>query len=494
MSINANRLVSITPRVISGGSADLETNGMIITANTLISADTPAMSFSTAKEVGAFFGYESNEYNVAAQYFTGVTNQTKTIKTVWFGRDLTAVGSAWLRGGLSPDLATLKTITNGAFNISLNGSDVTITGVDLSAATSFSDVATTLTEEFTNAAVTYNTVLKQFVITSTTTGASSTIGYGSAPSSGTDLSAVLGLTQALGAVLSQGNDALTVAENMDRITGVTRNFVGFTTLTKASDANAVAYAAWADLDDDYVYFYHSNDSTLLSKATNTSSVPVSLQSYNTTACVFGDVYDAVFMLAVGASIKWDSANALKTWFAKSASGLNAKVLSDTEAEALESIRCNYIGQFATRNAEFTLLNRGCLSGTQYGFIDVLYGAIWLRARLQRGLMDCFAGSNRIPYTQQGYGIIATFIAEAVEEALGNGVIDVGLTISDSERITIMNEIDEDISVELLNNGYWYKISDPTANARADRQSPVMAMYYTYAGSVQQIEFPLTTVL
>ena len=36
MSINANRLVSITPRVISGGSADLETNGLILTANTSI--------------------------------------------------------------------------------------------------------------------------------------------------------------------------------------------------------------------------------------------------------------------------------------------------------------------------------------------------------------------------------------------------------------------------------------------------------------------------
>ena len=494
MSINANRLVSITPRVISGGSADLETNGLIITSNTGISADTPAISFTTAKEVGAYFGYESNEYKVASQYFTGVNNQTKTIKTVWFGRDLTAVGSAWIKGGASSTLATLKAITNGAFNISLNGSDVSITGVDLSACTSLSDVATVIEGKFTNATVTYNSVQNKFVITSTLTGTTSAIGYGSAPSSGTDLSIVLGLTQALGAVLSQGNDALTVAENMEKITTVTRNFVGFTTLTAVSDSVAVDYAAWADLDDDYVYFYHSNNSTLLSKSTNTSSVPVTLQAYNTTACVFGDVYDAVFMLAIGASIKWDSANALKTWFAKSASGLNAKVLSDTEAEALESIRCNYIGQFATRNAEFTLLNRGCLSGTQYGFIDVLYGAIWLRARLQRGLMDCFSGNNRIPYIQNGYGILATFIAEAVDEALGNGVIDVGLRISDAERITIMNEINEDISVELLNNGYWYKISDPTANARADRQSPVMAMYYTYAGSVQQIEFPLTTVL
>ena len=494
MSINANRLVSITPRVISGGSADLETNGLIITSNTGISADTPAISFTTAKEVGAYFGYESTEYKVASQYFTGVNNQTKTIKTVWFGRDLTAVGSAWIKGGLSPDLATLKAITDGAFNISLNGSDVAITGVDLSACTSLSDVATVIEGKFTNATVTYNSVQNKFVITSTVTGASSTIGYGSAPASGTDLSAALGLTQALGAVLSQGNDALTVAENMEKITTVTRNFVGFTTMTAVAESVAVQYAAWADIDDDYVYFYHSNNSTLLSKSTNTSSTPVTLQAYNTTACIFGDVYDAVFMLAIGASIKWDSANALKTWFAKSASGLNAKVLSDTEAEALESIRCNYIGQFATRNAEFTLLNRGCLSGTQYGFIDVLYGAIWLRARLQRGLMDCFAGNNRIPYIDNGYGILATFITEAVDEALGNGVIDVGLRISDSERITIMNEINEDISVELLNNGYWFRISDPTANARADRQSPVMAMYYTYAGSVQQIEFPLTTVL
>ena len=494
MSINANRLVSITPRVISGGSADLETNGLIITANALISADTPALSFSTAKEIGAFFGYESNEYKVGSQYFAGVTNQTKTIKTLWFGRDLTAVGSAWIRGGASPTLAVLKLITDGAFNIDLNGSAVIITAVDLSACTSLSDVATVIEGKFTNATVTYNSDLNKFIITSTITGASSTIGYATAPASGTDLGLVLGLTADTGAVLSQGNDALTVAANMDRITGVTRNFVGFTTLSAVSDSVAVDYAAWADIDDDYVYFYHSNNSNLLSKSTNTSSVPVTLQAYNTTASIFGDAYDAAFMLAIGASIKWDSANALKTWFAKSTSGLNAKVLSDTEAEALESIRCNYIGQFATRNAEFTLLNRGCLSGTLYGFIDVLYGAIWLRARLQRGLMDCFAGNNRIPYNANGYGILATFIAEAVQEALGNGVIDVGLAISDSQKSIIMNEIDEDISVELLNNGYWYKISDPTANARADRQSPVMAMYYTYAGSVQQIEFPLTTVL
>ena len=42
MSINASRLVSITPRVISAGSADLETNGLLLTQNALIPADSPA--------------------------------------------------------------------------------------------------------------------------------------------------------------------------------------------------------------------------------------------------------------------------------------------------------------------------------------------------------------------------------------------------------------------------------------------------------------------
>ena len=45
MSINANRLVSITPRIIGAGSADLETNGLLLTQNALIPADSPALEF-----------------------------------------------------------------------------------------------------------------------------------------------------------------------------------------------------------------------------------------------------------------------------------------------------------------------------------------------------------------------------------------------------------------------------------------------------------------
>ena len=464
MSINANRLVSITPRVISGGSADLETNGLILTANTSIQGNVPAMEFNTVKEVGEFFGFSSPEYLAAQQYFTGVNNQSKAITTLWFGRILTTAGSGWLRAGKTVTLETLKAITDGAFGIKVDGNTNTLTGLDFSSATSFGDVATAITTGLTGAVCSYDSVQKKFVITSATTGETSIIEFGTAPASGTNLTALLGLDASGGAVQSLGNDALTVAENMDAITVVTRNFVGFTTLVKASDNDAVSYAAWADLDDDYVYFYWSDDTTLLSKSTNQASVPVTLQAYNTTACP------------------------------KNASGLTAKVLSDTEAEALDSIRTSYIGQFATRNANFIMLNRGYLSGSYYGFIDVLYGAIWLRARLQRGLMDCFNSQGRVPYNSEGYNIVSCYMADAINEAVNNGVIDNDLTLSEGQKAQIMSEVGEDITIELATRGWWYKIDDPTPSDRADRQSPVMAMYYTYAGSIQKIDFPLTTVL
>lgn len=69
MAINANRIIQITPRVVSAGSADLETNGLLLTQNSLIPADQPALEFVTAAAVGNYFGAESPEADFANQYF-----------------------------------------------------------------------------------------------------------------------------------------------------------------------------------------------------------------------------------------------------------------------------------------------------------------------------------------------------------------------------------------------------------------------------------------
>ncbi|WP_410102056.1 DUF3383 family protein [Sutterella wadsworthensis] len=255
MSLPASRIVQVSPRVISGGAKDLETNGLLFTKSALLPADQLAMAFSSASAVSALFGPEAEETKFAQQYFTGVQNQQSTPKSLVIARRVDEAVAAWIRGGkLGVTLAKLKAVTDGALKITVDGVEKTAAAVDLSGATSLSAVAQTVATAITGVTGSYDSNTNSFTFTSSTTGADSTIGYASAGDSGTDLSAMLGLTQAGGAVLSQGAAAMNEKANLDAVCEVTRNWVGFTTLWQGDLEEIEALAAWADVYDDFVYF------------------------------------------------------------------------------------------------------------------------------------------------------------------------------------------------------------------------------------------------
>ena len=210
--------------------------------------------------------------------------------------------------------------------------------------------------------------------------------------------------------------------------------------------------------------------------------------------MFGDQQDAAFILAIGAAIDWERVQGMVTWFGKTTSGLHPRVLSNQISENLDGLRVNYIGQYAARNSEFRLVNRGILSSTLYNFIDVLYGMIWFKSALQTSILNGLTSVNRAPYTPYGYAQVKAWIQDPITTALRNGVIDTGLALSESQKTQIMNEVGEDISNDLFAKGYWYRVDDPSASVRTERDSPVIYIYYTYAGAIQKISAPLTAVL
>ena len=75
------------------------------------------------------------------------------------------------------------------------------------------------------------------------------------------------------------------------------------------------------------------------------------------------------------------------------------------------------------------------------------------------------------------------------------MIDVGLELSESQKQQLLQETnDETVAQELFTKGYKLIITMPSANLRADRQSPVITLYYTYAGSIQRLDFEVTAVI
>jgi hypothetical protein len=345
----------------------------------------------------------------------------------------------------------------------------------------------------------YDSNTNSFTFTSSTTDADSTIGYASAGDSGTDLSAMLGLTQAGGAVLSQGAAAMTEKANLDAVCEVTRNWVGFTTLWQGDLEEIEALAAWADVYDDFVYFPWSSDEKLTNALTASSSPLAQIvDKYDVVAPLYSpDWRLAAMAMACGASIAWTRTQGMKTWFAKYASGIAPNVLDEASADALEANRINFVGKYATRNDNFQFFNRGTLSSDYYGFVDVLYGSIFLRSAIQTSCMSGFKSINRVPYNARGEALIRAWCQDPINRCLDSGVIDAGLELNESQQAQIMQELGDDgqdAIQAIVSKGYWIGVDLPDAAGRANREAPNVTILYAYAGAVQSLQCAATTVI
>lgn len=497
MAIPASQIVNVTPRLIAAGGTDLVMNGLLLTQNALIPLTEFALSFTSADAVGDYFGQTSDEYLFAVRYFLGYNNSFKKPRALMVAPRVASAASAWLRGGKNTaTLAALQAVADGAMSINIDGTDVALASVDLSGATSFSDVATTLTTALSGAGtVTFSSFTEAFTVTSNTTGAASSVSFASAGASGTDLSALLNLTQAAGAILSPGADAMSVAENLAAVRVASDNWVTFTTIYSATDAEVLELAAWATgMGVDYLYVPWSTDAELLDP-TSVSSIAALLKAANAaaTAGVYGTYAYAAFVMGAAASIDWDRINGVINFAHKGQSGLAPNVTDGQTAAALEANDWNFYGAYATRNDSFYLFFPGKMFG-QYGFIDPYINAIWLKNVIQVSCMAGLAASGRVPYNDAGYALIRAWLVDPVNRALRNGTIDVGVTLSESQKAQLIQEAGEDISEELFTNGFVIRIDDPGASVRVNRESPTISLWYTYGGGVNRLEIASTAIL
>lgn len=497
MAIPASQIVNVTPRLIAAGGTDLVMNGLLLTQNALIPLTDFALSFTSAESVGDYFGTTSDEYLFAVRYFLGYDNSFKKPRALYVAPRVLSAASGWLRGGkLTATLADLQAVADGAMSVTVDGSAVALASIDLSAVTSFSDVATALTTAMSGAAtVTYSSFTRAFQIVSNTTGASSSVSFATAGASGTDLSALLNLADGTGAILSPGMDAMSVAENMAAVRTFSDNWVTFTSVYTATDSEVLELAAWATgMGVDYLYVPWSTDAELLNP-NSTTSIAAQLTAANAgaTAGVYGTYAYAAFVMGAAASIDWDRINGVINFAHKGQSGLAPNVTDGQTAQALIKQNWSFYGNYATRNDNFYLFFPGVMFG-QYGFIDPYINAIWLKNVIQVSCMAGLASVGRVPYNDAGYALIRAWLVDPVNRALRNGTIDVGVTLSESQKAQLIQEAGEDISEELFVNGFVIRIDDPGASVRVNRESPTISLWYTYGGGVNRLEIASTAIL
>lgn len=498
MAISASQIVQVVPRVLAGTGNDLVFNGLVLDANSILPTKTP-LSFSSADAVSEYFGEESDEYKFASVYFGGYTNSQVKPSLLYFYR-LTPNGAApFVRGKtLNPAtaLAAIKEISSGTFTILISGTPYTAEEINFSAVTSLSEAATVLQQALTTQSagvtVSYSSVNDTFTVTGTETGDDKSIGVPTG--SVADAMGLSGET----VTVSAGEDEITVTGTMNNIIKQFQNFVTFTTLDEPSDADALLLATWSSTQANAsnLYLYVCWDSSAANlDATNITVIAEQIKEMNATGtCVVYPSYKiAAFVMGTAASIAWDKANGTITFAFKSQSGLGADVVDTQNSIALLGHGINFIGNYATRNDNFIFFYNGSMFG-EWSWIDTYLNACYLCNKLQVQLMAMFTSNRRIPYTQAGYAIIRANCRDVIEEAINNGVINAGVTLSEAQKAQLVSELGGDFSDEIYNNGYYLQILDATAQARQQRTSPPCNLVYTYGGAVHRLTLPAIAVV
>ncbi len=490
MAIPASQIIQVNTGVITGGGAALSLNGVMLTENAAVPIGS-VMPFTTASGVSAFFGASSTEAALAAIYFNGRNNATVLPGQLFFAQYPASAVGAYLRGAsMAAVTLTQLQALSGTLTITINGTGTTSSTINLSAATSFSNAATFIQAAFTSPpfSVTYDSIRQAFLFTTTATGATETITY----ATGT-LAAGLYLTQATGAVLSQGAAAATAATFMNSVTAVTLNWGGFMTVWQPLTADKIAFAQWASSQNNrYAYMLWSTDAAAKTYPDTTTALSTIItDSYSGTVGIYCDAtldptgQAAAFALGTMASIDFSRTNGRITFAFKYLDGIPASVTDPTIAGNLQLNGYNFVGQYATANQGFTFFYPGSITGS-YAFADEYLNQVYLNAQLQLALMTLLTTVTSVPYNNQGYGLIHAACADPINAALNFGSIRAGVSLSALQAAEVNNAAGVAIDQVLSTRGWYLQILDASAQVRAARGSPPITLWYMDGGAVQKI--------
>lgn len=142
-SIPANQFVNVIPSVLQAGANDLGMNSVWLdnSGDTSIPEGT-VLGFGSSEEVADWYGANSIEATLAGIYFAGYNGGQALPSALYFVQYNTAAVAAYLRGGplTGVALTALQALT-GVIALDVDGRLITSASINLSSATSFSNVA-----------------------------------------------------------------------------------------------------------------------------------------------------------------------------------------------------------------------------------------------------------------------------------------------------------------------------------------------------------------
>jgi Protein of unknown function (DUF3383). len=270
-------------------------------------------------------------------------------ETLSIGRWAKTASSGQLRGaGLSTEQQTLvnfTAVTDGAMKITVDGTLKTLTGITFAAETHLNGVAARVEEKLGVATVVWDARVMCFVITSKTTGTTSTVSFGQANATGTDVSALLRLTQADSARTSAGMPAETLPACVALLADHSSHWYGLALAdTDTSATDVLSIGAFIEAQGTARIFGVTTQDVKAMDATDTTDLAATLSAANLRRTFVQyssqDAWAAVSLFGRAFTVNFNGNNTTITLKFKQEPGVTAEYLTQTQANALRAKHCN----------------------------------------------------------------------------------------------------------------------------------------------------------
>ena len=482
-----------------GASAALSqslNNHLILGSSDIIDTNQRIRTYGTLAEVVADFGTSAPEYFAADEWF----GQSPQPQQVSIGRWAQTATKGRIQGNLvsitNQAISFWNAITAGGFGIAINGvSSVAISGLNFSTATNLNGVASIINAALTTATVsatlTWNASSQSFLLESSVTGTGSTMNFLTSPSTGTDLSTILGMAAtSSGAYVVNGiaaETAISAVALFDESFGQT--WYGLF-VTGASDTDHLTIAAYIEgANTKHMYFINTQEGGVLS-STDTSDIAYLLAElgYNHTVVQYSStsLYAVNSLAAKALSVDYTGNSTVITNMYKQEPGVIGETLNTTQVGALQAKNCNVFVDYDL-TPTVSIIQPGVTSSGEW--IDTITGADWLAIDIQNSVFNLLlTNSTKIPQTDAGVGIIVTSINQVLQQGVNNGLIAPGIWTNSGFGSLKTGD--------LLKTGYYVyapKVATQSQATRKTRLSVPIQIACTFAGAIQKVNCMINIV-
>lgn len=461
MSIDFNKFVAITSGV--GGAVVAtarELIGRLFTSNILLPTET-IVEFTSAADVGVFFGTTSQEFLRALFYFGFISKLSTTPKKISFARWAPAATAPLIIGDSAVfAIGTFTPISDGAFTLTLGGDTEIITGLDFTTDVSLADVASTIetgiqaanvAAVWTAATVTFNAVDSRFDFVGGDTGP---FVISVAPAgSGTEIVPLVGWE--LGARFSNGVAAETVTDVLIASTSLSNNFGSFAFIAAITQDEALLIAQFNDTQNVRFIFclsvLQADAQSFFDDLSAISGTAMTLLDPATT-----NEYPEMAPMLVFAATPYERRAAVQNYMFQQFA-LTPSVTETTLSDTLDAIRTNYYGQTQQAGTDISFYQRAFMMGGATDPIDmgVYANEVWLKDDAGVRLINLLLALSAISANDTGRGQVLGAVQATIEQATLNGTISVGKDLNDTQ-IAFITQVTDDPNafIQIQTIGYW----------------------------------------